>query len=66
ENSPMLRGAAPDLADSAMKPADIGQAIANLIAHGDGGPSGETYLFGTSGTPREESLAAIAALAPAG
>ena len=65
-DSPMLRGAAPELADSAMKPADIGQAIINLIAHGEAGPSGETYLFGTSGTPRAESLAAIAALAPTG
>lgn len=65
-DTPMLRGEAPDLADIAMKPEDLAQAVLNVIAHGPGGPSGETYLFGTSGTPREESLRAIAALAPGG
>jgi NAD(P)-dependent dehydrogenase (short-subunit alcohol dehydrogenase family) len=65
-DTPMLRGEAPDLADIAMKPEDLAQAVLNVIAHGPGGPTGETYLFGTSGTPREESVRAIAALAPAG
>lgn len=65
-DTPMLRGEAPDLADIAMKPEDLAQAVLNVIAHGPGGPSGETYLFGTSGTPREKSVRAIAALAPAG
>jgi NAD(P)-dependent dehydrogenase (short-subunit alcohol dehydrogenase family) len=64
-DTPMLRGEAPDLADRAMKPEDLGQAVLNVIAHGPDGPTGETYLFGTSGTPREESVRAIAALAPA-
>ena len=63
-DTPMLRAAAPDLADAAMKPADLGQAVINLIAHGIDGPTGETYLFGTSRTPRAESLEAIAALGP--
>ena len=63
-DTPMLRGEAPDLADRAMRPEDLGQAVLNVLAHGAGGPTGETYLFGTSGTPREESLKAIAALAP--
>jgi len=63
-DTPMLRGVAPDIADAAMKIEDLGQAVINVIAHGDGGPSGQTWLFGTSGTPRIESLAAIAALAP--
>ncbi len=63
-DTPMLRGVAPDLADVAMKIEDLGQAVINVISHGDDGPSGETWLFGTSGTPRQDSLAAIAALAP--
>ena len=63
-DTPMLRGVAPDIADRAMKVEDLGQAVLNILAHGPGGPTGETYLFGTSGTPREESLKAIAALAP--
>ena len=65
-DTPMLRGEAPDLADIAMKPEDLAQAVLNVIAHGPDGPTGETYLFGTSGTPREESVRAIAALAPVG
>lgn len=64
-DTPMLRGVAPEVADQGMKVEDLGQAVLNIIAHGEGGPTGETYLFGTSRTPREESLKAIAALAPA-
>lgn len=63
-DTPMLHGVAPEMADAAMKPADLGQAILNIMAHGPDGPSGETYLFGTSGSSRAESLQAIAALAP--
>jgi NAD(P)-dependent dehydrogenase (short-subunit alcohol dehydrogenase family) len=63
-DTPMLRGVAPEMADAAMKVEDLGQAILNIVSHGPGGPSGETYLFGTSGSPRDESLVAIAALAP--
>ena len=47
-----------------MRTADIGQAVLNVLAHGAGGPTGESYLFGTTGTPREQSLLEIAALAP--
>jgi 3-oxoacyl-[acyl-carrier protein] reductase len=65
-DTPMLRGVAPQIADRAMKVEDLGQAVLNVLAHGPSGPTGETYLFGTSGTPREESLKAIAALAPPG
>ena len=65
-DTPMLRSEAPEIADRAMKPEDLGQAVLNVLAHGPGGPAGETYLFGTSGTAREDSLAQIAALAPRG
>ncbi|MEN3973506.1 SDR family oxidoreductase [Emcibacter sp. SYSU 3D8] len=65
-DTPMLRGEAPDLAAIAMKPEDLAQAVLNVVAHGPNGPTGETYLFGTSGTQREESVRAIAALAPVG
>ncbi|MEM1436647.1 MAG: SDR family oxidoreductase [Pseudomonadota bacterium] len=63
-DTPLLRGFAPDRADAAMKPADIGQAILNVLAHGEGGPTGQVWRFGYTGTPREESLTAIAAIAP--
>jgi NAD(P)-dependent dehydrogenase (short-subunit alcohol dehydrogenase family) len=64
-DTPMLRAAAPpDLVDAAMKVEDLGQAVINVLAHGEGGPTGQSWLFGATGTPREESLAAIAALAP--
>lgn len=65
-DTPLLRGVAPDYADAAMKTGDIGQAVINVIAHGDGGPSGETWLFGPTGTPRSDSLIAIAAIGPDG
>ena len=63
-DTPMLRGEAPELADQAMKPSDLGQAVLNIIAHGPDGPTGETFLFGTSGTLRADSVKAIADLAP--
>lgn len=63
-DTPMLRGVAPRVAEAAMKIEDLGQAVVNVLAHGEGGPTGQTWLFGVSGTPRQESLAAIAALAP--
>jgi len=63
-DTPMLRAAAPELAERAMKTEDLGQAVLNIIAHGPDGPTGEAFLFGTSGSPRDESLKAIAALAP--
>jgi NAD(P)-dependent dehydrogenase (short-subunit alcohol dehydrogenase family) len=61
-DTPMLRGVAPEIADAAIKVEDLGQAVINVLAHGPRGPTGQTYLFETSGTLREESLAAIAAL----
>ena len=47
-----------------MQPADIGLAVVHLLSHGPDGPTGQSYLFGTTGTPREESLKQIAELAP--
>ncbi len=63
-DTPLLRGFAPDHADAAMKPADVGQAVLNVLAHGEAGPSGNIWRFGYTGTPREESLIAIDAIAP--
>lgn len=66
-DTPMLRNAASsEFAAKAMKPADIGQALINVLAHGAGGPSGEIWVFGTTRTPREESLVAIEAIGPGG
>lgn len=63
-DTPMLRSAAPQIADKAMKTEDLAQAVVNVIAHGPGGPTGQSWLFGTSGSPRDNSLKQIAALAP--
>lgn len=66
-DTPLLRRVAGDtFADVAMQPADIGQAVVNVLAHGQAGPSGETWVFGTTGTPRAESLVAIDAIGPDG
>ena len=63
----MLRGAAGEVfAAKAMQPADIGQALINVLAHGPDGPTGETWVFGVTRTPREESLIAIEAIGPGG
>ena len=65
-DTPMLRNAAPDFAEQAMKPADLGQAVINVLSHGDAGPSGQTWLFGPTRTPRADSLKAIEAIGPGG
>ena len=65
-DTPMLRAVSVPIAEAAMKCEDVGQAVMNVLAHGKDGPTGESYLFGTTGTPREQSLKEIAALAPAG
>ncbi len=64
-DTPMLRAVSVPIAEAAMKCEDVGQAVINVLAHGKDGPTGESYLFGTTGTPREQSLQEIAALAPA-
>ena len=63
-DTPMLRAVSVPIAEAGMKCEDVGQAVLNVLAHGKGGPTGESYLFGTTGTPREQSLREIAALAP--
>ena len=65
-DTPMLRGVSPALADAAMRPADLAQAVFNVLAHGPGGPTGQTYVFGMTRATREEHLAGIAAIAPQG
>jgi NAD(P)-dependent dehydrogenase (short-subunit alcohol dehydrogenase family) len=65
-DTPMLRAVSVPIAEAGMTPEDVGQAVMNVLAHGKNGPTGESYLFGTTGTPREQSLREIAALAPAG
>jgi len=65
-DTPMLRGVSPALADGGMKPSDIARAVDNVLAHGPGGPTGQTYAFGMTRASREEHLAGIAAIAPEG
>ncbi len=64
-DTPMLRAASGGAWSGGMEPEDVAQAVMNIFAHGPDGPSGESYVFGVSGTPREQSLKEIAALAPA-
>ena len=63
-DTPMLRGVSAELADKGMTPADLAQAVFNVLAHGPGGPTGETYVFGMTRATRAEHLAGIAAIAP--
>lgn len=64
-DTPMLRAVSVPAAEAGMRPADVGRAVLNVLAHGQDGPTGQSWLFGASGTPRERSLEEIAALAPA-
>ena len=64
-DTPMLRAVSAAAAGAGMRASDVGQAVINILSHGGDGPTGETYVFGTSGTPRAQSLEQIAALAPA-
>ena len=63
-DTPMLRAVSVPIAEAGMRTEDLVQAALNIMAHGSHGPTGQSYLFGTSGTPRAESLKQIAALAP--
>lgn len=63
-DTPMLRAVIDDMYETAMQPEDIGQAVANIVAHGPAGPTGETWLVAKTHEPRETGLAEIAALAP--
>ena len=65
-DTPMLRAAAPQVADNAMTVEDMGRAVLHVIDHGPGGPTGQSYLFGTTGSKREDSIVEIAALAAGG
>ena len=63
-DTPMLRAVSVELAEQGMTPADLAQAVFNVLAHGAGGPTGQTYVFGMTRAPRAEHLAGIAAIAP--
>ena len=63
-DTPMLRAVSVPHAEAGMQTEDIGQAVLNILAHGPHGPTGESHLFGTTGTSRDQSLAEIAALGP--
>ena len=65
-DTPMLRGVSAELAELAMTPADLAQAVFNVLAHGPDGPTGQNYVFGMTRAPRLEHLAGIAAIAPQG
>lgn len=63
-DTPMLRAVSVEAAEKGMRPADLAQAVFNVLAHGPGGPTGQNYVFGMTKATREEHLAGIAAIAP--
>lgn len=65
-DTPMLRAVSVEAAEKGMKPADLAQAVFNVLAHGPGGPTGQNYVFGMTRATRDEHLAGIAAIAPQG
>jgi len=62
-DTPMLRALSVAIAEAGMKPDDIVQAVKNVVNQGINGDTGQSYLFGTNGTSREESLLQIKELA---
>ena len=65
--TPMFDASHANLAEGfeMLTPEDVGQAVINVLGHGPGGPTGQSYLFGASGTPRAQSLQEVAAIARA-
>ena len=61
-DTPMLRAVSEPMAEAGMKPEDIADAVFNVVDQGPDGDTGQSYLFGTNGTPREQSLKEIALL----
>jgi NAD(P)-dependent dehydrogenase (short-subunit alcohol dehydrogenase family) len=61
-DTPMLRGVSPRLADTAMRASDMADAVCAIVDQGSGGPTGQVWDVGFTGTPREEYLAQIAAI----
>ena len=62
-DTPMLRGVSVKIAESGMHAVDVAQAVLNIIGQGAEGPTGRVFDIGFTGTPRDTSLAQIAALA---
>lgn len=52
-DTPMLRAVSVPHAENGMKPEDVALAALNVIRQGPKGPTGQTYIFGLSGQPRE-------------
>ncbi len=63
-DTPMLRGVSAKVAEAGMRVEDMAAAVLNVLAHGPDGPTGQSYAFGFTGTPRTASIEQIAALAP--
>lgn len=61
-DTPMLRAVSVEAAEAGMLPEDIVSAVKNIVAQGPEGDTGKAYLFGTNGSPLEESRKQIEAL----
>ena len=62
-DTPMLRAVSVPFAEAGMRAEDLALAVRHVLARGPGGPTGQTYRFGFTGTPRDTSLQQIAAIA---
>lgn len=62
-DTPMLRAVSVRIAELGMRAEDMARAAVNIIGQGPTGVTGMTYDIGFTGTPREESLRQIAAIA---
>lgn len=61
-DTPMLRAVSVPHAEKGMKPEDVALAALNIIRQGTDGPTGQSYIFGVSGDPREKGRAEAEAI----
>jgi len=62
-DTPMLRAVSVPVAEAGMRADDVADAVVNVLAQGQDGPTGRSWLFGLTGQPVARSRAQIAALA---
>lgn|GEM_PF-545859 len=61
-DTPMLRGVAPHVAATAMRPEQVADAVCAIVDQGPDGPTGRVHDFGFTGTPHDEVQRQIAAI----
>ena len=58
----MLRGVAPHIAATAMRPEQVADAVCAIVDQGPDCPTGRVHDFGFTGTPYDEVQRQIAAI----